>query len=109
MDKAGQFVVQCHARQDESVHWDLMLEEGDILRTYRVNIPPEEWGDDPIGATRIFDHPVKFLSYQGSVNKGKGEVRIADEGTYRIVKEGAGQMKVELKGNVLKGEFLFRI
>ncbi len=102
--KAGKFVVQKHEKQGEPVHWDLMLENHGVLETYRVKIPPEEWTDQAVEAVRIFDHPLKFLTYQGSVNKGKGRVAIADSGTYRILSQDENRLKADLAGIIIKGE-----
>jgi len=84
----------------------LMLETGDCLETYRVDAPPERWPQKPAAATRIFDHPVKFLTYQGSVNKGEGLVEIADAGSYQIVEQCETGRKIRFDGRVLKGEFV---
>jgi bifunctional non-homologous end joining protein LigD len=102
------FVIQRHKRQGEAVHWDLMLEKNRILETYQVTLPPEEWGDEPVEAVKIFDHPLKFLTYEGSVNKGKGKVKITDTGTYEILMENENERRIELAGRVLKGEIQFR-
>jgi bifunctional non-homologous end joining protein LigD len=105
MAEKRRYVIQRHERQDEPVHWDLMLETGEILETYRVNKPPEEWGKEPIEAEKIFDHPLKFLTYEGSVNKGKGKVTIAEAGTYLVLTAGEKQRQLEFTGRVLKGIF----
>ena len=102
--KAGKFVVQRHEKQGRPVHWDLMLENHGVLETYRVKIPPEKWIDDAIEAVRIFDHPLKFLTYQGSVNNGKGRVTIADSGTYRILSQDENRLKADFAGTIIKGE-----
>jgi bifunctional non-homologous end joining protein LigD len=107
MNEPKKFVVQRHERQGEPMHWDLMLESRDILETYGVNRPPEEWGKEPIEAVKIFDHPLKFLTYEGSVNKGKGSVTIADAGTYRLLTQNENRLTLELSGTILKGEFIF--
>ena len=130
MNEAKKFVVQRHERQKEplrppittfegrqaqggATHWDLMLEPasagkaGDFLETYRIGKPPEQWGSEPIEAVRIFDHPLKFLTYEGSVNQGKGSVKIADRGTYRVLSQNEKQMILEISGVILKGEFTF--
>lgn len=109
MDEPKKFVIQRHERQNEPTHWDLMLESGDILETYRAGVPPEQWGKGPIEVVKIFDHPLKFLTYQGSVNKGKGSVSIADYGNYRVIKRLEDRLVLDLTGNVLKGEFLLDI
>jgi bifunctional non-homologous end joining protein LigD len=102
--KTGKFVIQRHEREGEAVHWDLMLEKDGVLETYRVNVPPEEWGSNLPEATRIFDHPLRFLTYEGSVNKGKGNVKIADAGIYRILSQNENQLKTDFAGTILKGE-----
>jgi hypothetical protein len=76
-----------------------------VLETYRVSLPPEDWGDKPVEVVKIFDHPLKFLSYEGSVNKGKGRVEIADCGTYRLIKKDDNQQRISFAGKLLKGEF----
>jgi hypothetical protein len=107
MKEAKKFVVQRHERQNQPTHWDLMLEAGVFLETYRIGKPPEQWGSEPIEAVRIFDHPLKFLTYEGGVNKGKGSVKIADQGTYRVVSQNENQLILEFTGVILKGEFIF--
>jgi bifunctional non-homologous end joining protein LigD len=104
-DKPPRFVIQRHTRDGERPHWDLMLENGMVLETYRVCLPPEDWGDKPVEAVKIFDHPLKFLNYEGSVNKGKGRVEIADCGTYVVLTKGEKQQQLEFTGRILKGKF----
>jgi len=103
--KPKRFVIQRHEREGQAVHWDLMLEAGGVLQTYRITVPPEEWASKPAEAQRIFDHSLNFLSYEGSVNKGKGRVAIADAGTYRALTQNEKQQKLEFAGRILKGEF----
>ena len=101
------FVIQRHTRDGERTHWDLMLENGTVLETYRVSLPPEDWDAKPAEAVRIFDHPLKFLSYEGSVNRGKGRVEIADAGTYCLLTQNEEQRQLSFTGKLLKGEFKF--
>ena len=72
-------------------------------------MPPQEWGDEPIEAMKIFDHPLKFLTYEGAVNKGKGRVTIADSGIYRSLKHNENLLKLDLSGKILQKEFTFAI
>lgn len=78
-----QFVIQQHTTPD-GVHWDLLLEMDDCLWTWRLNTPPAEIKNQPIGAERIHDHPLRFLTYEGPVQNNTGRVTIADKGTYTI-------------------------
>jgi bifunctional non-homologous end joining protein LigD len=109
MERSGRFVVQRHERESQPVHWDLMLETGEVLETFRIDRPIEEWGKEPIKAEKIFDHPLKFLTYEGSVNKGKGKVTIADRGGYKILSKEENGMRVILDGGILKSKFEFKI
>ncbi len=106
MEEPKKFVVQKHQKESEPTHWDLMLESGNCLETYRLAELPEKWGKETIEAVKILDHPLKFLSYQGSVNKGKGRVEIADCGTYRILERDDKQRLLEFAGNILNGKFV---
>jgi bifunctional non-homologous end joining protein LigD len=105
MKEPKRFVVQKHQKESEPTHWDLMLERGGILETYRLGVPPEKWEKEAIEAVKIFDHPLKFLSYEGSVNEGKGRVEIADCGTYRLIKKDENQKQLSFMGKLLKGEY----
>jgi len=103
--RAKRFVIQQHERQDEPAHWDLMLERGDCLETYRVCAAPELWHNSQVEAVKIFDHPLRFLTYEGVVNKGKGTVKIADAGTYLVLTRNDKEQCLVFSGRILKGEF----
>ena len=105
MEKPNRFVVQKHQRESEPAHWDLMLEQGGILETYRLAEPPEKWGKETIEAVKIFDHPLKFLNYEGSVNEGKGRVVIADYGTYHLIKKDENHQRISFAGKLLRENF----
>ncbi|MHC4720670.1 MAG: DNA polymerase ligase N-terminal domain-containing protein [Planctomycetota bacterium] len=98
------FVIQKHSKADD-VHWDLMLEAGQVLETYRLALPPEQLLKQTTAAVKISDHSLKFLTYQGTVNKGAGTVEIAETGTYQILSENAGRRQLQLNGSILKGKF----
>lgn len=98
------FVIQEHTT-GQDVHWDFMLELGGILQTYRLDKAPNEALHLAVNATKIFDHPLKFLTYQGPVNKGRGNVRITESGTYKIVHQAHSRIELSLSGKILKGKF----
>ncbi|MHC4911875.1 MAG: DNA polymerase ligase N-terminal domain-containing protein [Planctomycetota bacterium] len=100
------FVIQKHTRPDD-LHWDLMLEAGQVLETYRLALPPEQLLNQTTTAVRISDHPVKFLSYEGTVNKSAGTVEIAETGTYQVLSDNKGLRELQLDGKILKGKFTF--
>jgi hypothetical protein len=102
--KDKKFVIQEHTRGGD-VHWDFMLELGDTLQTYRLDKAPNEALCHPVNATKIFNHPFKFLTYQGPVNKGQGNVHITDAGTYQIIHQEHNRIELSLSGKILKGKF----
>jgi hypothetical protein len=87
------------------IHWDFMLESGDLLSTWRVSIPPDKLSCTCADAEKIFDHPKKFLTYQGPVNNGKGSVIIEDSGTYSIIRESEGNLQIQINAKILCGTF----
>ena len=99
-----QFVIQQHTTPD-SVHWDLMLEMDDCLWTWRLNTPPADIKSEPVSAERIFDHPLRFLTYEGPVQNGTGQVTIADKGTYLLNEQVENSLLIEVQGKILKGKF----
>ena len=101
----SQFVVQEHNKQNEPTHWDLMLRAGRVLHTYRLTRPPAQALQDTTTATRISDHPLKFLTYEGTVNKGLGSVQIVDSGTYELLSQSDALLELEFDGRILKGRF----
>lgn len=105
MDMPKRFVIQEHRRGDD-VHWDLMLEVADVLLTWRLNIAPAQITVGPGQAVRISDHPLRFLTYQGPVQKGVGNVKIADSGVYHSANETADRIELNLAGRVLNGSFV---
>jgi len=101
---SSRFVVQEHTTPD-GVHWDLMLEKGEVLTTLRLEQPPEAASTGAVRATKIFDHPPKFLTYEGPVQKGTGKVRIVERGTCDVSVEGEDVITLRLQGTNLRGDF----
>ena len=100
----SRFVIQEHTTPN-GVHWDLMLEQGDALTTFRLDRPPPAVLEGPVAAVRIFDHPLRFLTYEGPVQKGTGQVRIVERGTCRLGDQMDGVITMDLQGEILRGRF----
>jgi hypothetical protein len=101
---SSRFVVQEHTTPD-GVHWDLMLEKGEVLTTFRLEQPPEAVSTGTVQATKIFDHSLRFLTYEGPVQKGTGKVRIVERGTCDVSAEGEDVITLRLRGTTLQGDF----
>jgi len=100
----GRFVVQEHTTPG-GVHWDLMLEQGNVLTTFRLEDEPARALRHEVHAVKIFDHPPRFLTYEGPVQKGTGRVRIADSGVYEFRERNEDFLALRLNGTILRGDF----
>jgi len=100
----SRFVVQEHTTA-EGGHWDLMLEQGDVLTTFRLEEAPGAVSDHAVAAEKIFDHPLRFLTYEGPVQQGAGQVHIVDRGACRLLTCSETAIVMELAGDVLQGGF----
>ena len=83
-----------------------MLEDGEVLKTFRLDRPPERLSGEVTRAVPIFDHEKRFLTYEGPVNKGLGQVRIEERGDYETDSQTPTQWLLRLSGRILKGDFL---
>lgn len=62
------------------LHWDLMLEDGEILRTWRLLVSPDS--TDVLPAQSSFPHRLIYLDYEGPVSGNRGNVKRWDKGYY---------------------------
>ncbi|WP_300437732.1 DNA ligase D [Christiangramia sp.] len=107
------FVIQRH--QASRLHYDLRLEIGGVLKSWAVPKGPSMNPKDKRLAIQTEDHPIKYLTFQGSIPKGNygaGEMQIWDEGTFQSATSKdfskqfhAGNLKIKFFGKKLKGEF----
>jgi hypothetical protein len=98
------FVVLEHAWH--GVHWDLMLEQGEVLRTWAIDAPIVAGRDLP--ARALADHRRIYLDYEGEITGNRGRVRRVDAGTFRVLLWSADRVRVELAGFQLVGEVELR-
>lgn len=106
MPEYKKFVIHKHTRGND-IHWDLMIEWGEVLKTWRLDNPPEKLNSEKTKATPIQDHDKKFLTYQGPVNNGTGTAEIVDEGYCEIILNNTNTLKIYFDGEVLKGNIAF--
>jgi hypothetical protein len=83
-----------------TLHWDLMLEHGDVLKTWRLGAPPRPGG--AVAAQPSLDHRPAYLDYEGPVSGGRGTVSRWDAGTFSWEEQGA-TVVVRLEGMRLRG------
>jgi hypothetical protein len=90
------------------LHWDFMLECGEVLRTWRLAALPQE--GQPVSARASFDHRPLYLDYEGPVSGNRGRVKRWDGGTFQWVIPESGEPEKEilvlLKGDRVQGRTL---
>jgi hypothetical protein len=97
------YVILTHDHPE--LHWDLMLEAGPSLRTWRLSAPPQAGAK--VRAEPSFDHRLLYLDYEGPVSGDRGSVSAWDRGTYALEgdgwAEGSEVITVHLSGTRLRG------
>ncbi|MBL8876125.1 MAG: hypothetical protein JNM86_10060 [Phycisphaerae bacterium] len=97
---ATRSVLLRHTLPDGSVHLDWMIERPDAaagLISFRVDVGVDLSKAGGFAAERIGDHRRDYLTYEGAVSGGRGEVeRIAEFGVLELV-ESVGGLRVELE------------
>jgi len=88
------------------VHWDFMLEDGGVLRTWAIDAPIVPGRELP--ARALGDHRQIYLEYEGEVSGQRGRVRRVDSGTYRPLVWTADHVRVKLEGAHMLGEVELR-
>jgi len=100
-----QFVIQEH-KTATGVHWDMMLENEGKLWTWRIEIHPSKIADEPVTAERIFDHSLRFLTYEGPVQNNTASVAIVDKGSLCFRQTNDQKITFEFYGKILTGPYL---
>jgi hypothetical protein len=88
------------------LHWDFMIETGDVLRTWRLALPPKP--GPTIAALSLGEHRRAYLDYEGPVTGNRGTVVRWDAGTYAERCTEAGLVVVVVQGKRLQGRAVLR-
>jgi hypothetical protein len=84
-----------------SLHWDLMMEAGEKLRTWRLAEMPRPGRRTE--AVRIGDHRKMYLDYEGPVSGDRGKVTRWDVGVFELLVDDGERMEFRLRGDQLRG------
>ncbi|MCH9656926.1 MAG: hypothetical protein K0U86_23160 [Planctomycetes bacterium] len=101
-----QYVILRHDFPE--LHWDLMLEEAGVLKTWRLSAPPaidhasDESSIDLV-AEALPDHRLAYLEYEGPVSGDRGEVSRWDNGTFSLLERTEDLVVALLTGDELAG------
>jgi len=104
------FVILTHktpASSPRGLHWDLMLEEPDCLRTWArlrtwaLTSPLVD--QEPIEAEQLPDHRSEYLDFEGPVSRNRGSVSRWDFGQYQVILQRTDQLVLQVSGQRLTG------
>ena len=98
------FVVLEHVWGE--VHWDFMLERGEVLRTWAIDAPIVAGVELP--ARALADHRRLYLDYEGPISGDRGTVRRVEEGRYEALHWAPDRVVVRLSGVQLVGDVELR-
>lgn len=91
----------------DGVHYDFMIEAGNVLRAWKLAEPPALVGAAQ-RASANFDHRLLYLDYEGPISGNRGHVLRWDAGTYDGDATAAGALTLNLHGQRLRGELHLR-
>jgi hypothetical protein len=102
-----QFVLLEH--DHPMLHWDFMLESGDVLLTWRLDRIPGSATENASDAVEIAAqalpvHRKDYLDYEGPVSGDRGSVIRIDHGSYELLASSASELIVRLSGDHVCGE-----
>jgi len=102
-----QFVLLEH--DHPMLHWDFMLESGDVLLTWRLDRIPGSATENASDAVEIAAqalpvHRKDYLDYEGPVSGDRGSVIRIDRGSYELLASSASELIVRLSGDCVCGE-----
>lgn len=99
------FVVLRH-EQDGHHHFDLMIDTGAALATWKMSEPPETIRVSPLDCVRLPDHRRRYLDYEGPLTENRGEVTRHDAGYCIVHACSAACWEVTFCGGEFRGRVL---
>lgn len=95
----ARFTISQHTGLKEGDHFDLLLEFGEALKTWRLENTAFQFSQS---AKQKKDHRKLYLDYEGEVSGGRGTVKIWDTGTYLVDQWDERHIRVALTGRQIR-------
>jgi DNA polymerase Ligase (LigD) len=89
------------AHDHPAPHWDLFLEAGEVLRSWRLLAPLAAGAVVPAEPTG--DHRLLYLDYEGPVSGDRGSVTRVDSGTFIWETNSPEHVVVRIAGKQVSG------
>lgn len=106
---------ECPADYRDGPHWDLMIEDGDALRTWSLLSLPAAWRTPqsktamrklarwPVTATELPPHRLAYLEREGEVSGGRGSVSRIARGEFTLTTDEPDRLVVQATSGELAG------
>lgn len=94
------YVILKH-ETSSGLHFDFMLETGNVLKTWSLPQAPEPGLE--MDAQALGDHRLAYLDYEGPLSGNRGFVVRWDQGTYQLEQQSESELIVRLSGKKLTG------
>ncbi|MCG8407380.1 MAG: hypothetical protein MI923_19450 [Phycisphaerales bacterium] len=98
------FVVLFHT-QKQGDHFDLMIDDGSLLATWKTRQAPETARDRELDCLRIGNHRRIYLDYEGPISGDRGDVTQHDAGQCLVEVQTESRWDVTFEGKRLNGHF----
>lgn len=85
-------------------HFDLLLQWGQSLKSWRLVIIPRV--GEAQSASKIPDHRLNYLDYEGPVSGNRGHVQRVDGGELEWLHAEEDRVEAVVSGNLLRGRLL---
>jgi hypothetical protein len=108
--KGRAFAILLHERPGSEAHYDLLLQAAKVAGelgeapcfTWSFARPP---GRKAVRCQRIFDHPSRFLTYEGPLREGQGRVSRYDAGRCLVEGDLGRSLRLTFRRRRLSGTF----
>jgi len=101
----GSFVILQHVGYGLR-HFDFLLEAGQSLASWQFEDNPAELPPGcSMTGTQLADHRLEYLTYEGPISAGRGEVRRLEQGRYRCSESNEHLWQLEITSQTMQGSF----
>ena len=105
---ASEFVTLLHTGYGPA-HWDVMISRGSALATWQAPADPADLAPgQAMAVRRLPDHRSAYLTYEGPVRGGRGEVRRVHHGLAAEIRRDPTGWLLRLEGQACPGRFELR-
>lgn len=94
------FVILAH--DWPAPHFDFLLEDGQVLRAWRLAAVPEPGRIIP--AEPLPDHRPIYLDYEGPLSRNRGSVQRVESGTFDWIDRLPDGWQIELSAEMISGQ-----